>query len=455
MESQAANINLQVQITNRQILKIALPIAAAILVPQINFITNNIFLGGLGEQPLAVAGITGVYYLIFAVIGFGLNNGLQALISRRAGENRIHEIGNLFNQGLRITLIFSAFSILVTYFIAPPVLAVALHDPSNVQMAMHFLYIRIWGLPFLYVYQMRNALLVGTNNSRYLVLGTLAETITNIILDWAFIYGHFGLPRLGFNGAAIASIIAEATGLFVIFGVMHYKGLSKQLQLFRKYAYDAANTKLILVQSLPIILQYVISLAGWEFFYILIEHHSERALAISNTMRNIFGFFGCVTWAFASTANSMVSNIIGQGLQHRVMELILKIMKLSFGFACFIFLLLNIAPALFLQVYRQGNDFITAAIPVVRVVSVAMLFMSAASIWLNAVIGTGNTKVNLAIEVLAISIYSIYVYIILEQLQLSVAMGWTAEWVYWSCILIPSFLYLRSGKWKHKKISGW
>jgi MATE family, multidrug efflux pump len=44
MESQVANINLQVQITNRQILKIALPIGAAILVPQINFI---FFLGDL------------------------------------------------------------------------------------------------------------------------------------------------------------------------------------------------------------------------------------------------------------------------------------------------------------------------------------------------------------------------------------------------------------------------
>src|SRR5919205_302843 len=126
MESQVANIDLRVQITNRQILKIALPIAASILVPQINFITNNIFLGALGEQPLAVAGITGVYYLVFAVIGVGLNNGVQALISRRAGENRIHEIGNLFNQGIRISLLFSAFSIIVTYFVAPSILAASL-----------------------------------------------------------------------------------------------------------------------------------------------------------------------------------------------------------------------------------------------------------------------------------------------------------------------------------------
>ena len=66
----------------------ALPISLAMLVPQINFITNNVFLGALGEKELASAGITGVYYLIFAVIGNGLNNGMQALISRRAGQDR-------------------------------------------------------------------------------------------------------------------------------------------------------------------------------------------------------------------------------------------------------------------------------------------------------------------------------------------------------------------------------
>ena len=97
----AREINLQVNISNRHILGIALPITAAIIVPQINFITNNIFLGGLGERELAAAGITGVFYLIFAVVGNGLNNGLQSLIARRAGQNLPKEIGRLFPGRLR------------------------------------------------------------------------------------------------------------------------------------------------------------------------------------------------------------------------------------------------------------------------------------------------------------------------------------------------------------------
>ena len=113
---------LQVDISYAQILKIALPISLALLVPQLNFIINNIFLGHLSEEALAIASITGVYYLIFAGIGYGLNNGLQALISRRAGENRPAEIGKIFHHGVLIAMGIAAAGILITYFVAPVIL---------------------------------------------------------------------------------------------------------------------------------------------------------------------------------------------------------------------------------------------------------------------------------------------------------------------------------------------
>src|SRR4249920_1431779 len=121
-------MDLRVQTGYRQILRMALPISLAMLVPQINFITNNIFLGGLGEQSLAAAGITGVYYLIFAVIGNGLNNGLQALIARRAGQNLPKEIGRLFFHGVWVALCIAGFGIGITYAFAPAIMRAVIHD---------------------------------------------------------------------------------------------------------------------------------------------------------------------------------------------------------------------------------------------------------------------------------------------------------------------------------------
>jgi len=442
----------RLEISNKQILSITLPIAAAIVVPQLNFVTNNIFLGRLGVQALSVAGITGVYYLIFAVVGMGLNNGLQMLISRRAGENKIDAIGSLFAQGIRLAIIFAIVGILFTYLITPYIFSIVLKDSSNVQMATSFLNIRIWGLFFLYLYQMRNALLIGTNQSKLLIYGTAVEAIANIVLDYGLIFGKLGLPQLGFNGAAYASVIAEGLGLLVIYFVIHYKGIGKQLQLFKNWQWSELNTRLIMKQSAPLIGQFLLSILAWEFFYILNEHHGSQAGAISNVMRNVFGFFGCITWAFASTANTMVSNIIGQGLHDRVVELVYKIMKLSFLFALIVCIIINIFPYYFLSIYGLGDDFINAAIPVLRVVSSALVLMSIAVVWLNAVTGTGQTKINLWIEFMAIVLYCIYVYITLEKLHLSIAIGWGSEWLYWGSMLIPSYFYITKGNWKGKKL---
>ena len=444
--------DLRLQTSTRQILNMAIPISMALLVPQINFITNNIFLSGLGEQELACAGITGVYYLIFAVIGNGLNNGLQSLIARRAGQNLPKEIGQLFYHGVWVALAISLLGIIVTYTFAPMILRATIHHGAVAEQAIHFLLIRIWGLPFLYLYIMRNALLVGTNQTRFLVWGTMAEAFTNIFLDYSLIYGHFGMPALGFDGAAYASIIAEAIGLLVIYFVIHVKGLHRQFAFFEKVRLQTSTFKLILVQSSPLIAQFAISIITWEYFYILIEHHGDRALAISNTMRNIFGVAGIFSWSFAATTNTMVSNIIGQGRQEEVIPLIIRIMKISLGCSLVIVILLNLFPGSFLSFYGQGPDFIDEAIPVVRIVSVALVMMSFSTVWLNAVTGSGNTVVNLTIELITITLYCLYVYVVLEYLNLPITWGWASEWVYWMSMFTMAFFYIRSGRWKGKKI---
>ncbi|MFN2458027.1 MAG: MATE family efflux transporter [Chitinophagaceae bacterium] len=438
---------LQVEISYRQILKIALPISLALLVPQLNFIINNIFLGHLSEQALATGSITGVYYLIFAGIGYGLNNGMQTLISRRAGENRPEEIGRIFNQGIWIAMLIAAGGIFITYFIAPFILKSTLHSKETYQLAVDFLRIRILGLPFLYIYQMRNALLVGTNQSKYLVAGTLAEALSNIFFDYTLIFGKLGFPNLGFNGAAIASIISEFLGMFVIFSVIRAKGISKKFSLFKKVQWSKYNAQLILKISGPLIFQHAGSIISWVFFYILIEHHGSTSLAVSNTMRNIFGFFGVFIWAFASTTNSMVSNIIGQGKKEEVFLVIKKIIFLSSSIAVLICILLNAFPGLYLSIYGQSNEFIATGVPVMRVVAFAMVIMSVASVWLNAVTGTGNSRVTFIIEIITLLFYCIYVYLALEVYQLSLVWGWMSEFLYWGLLFFLSYWYIQNKKW--------
>lgn len=442
--------SLQLEVSNRAILNIALPIGFAILVPQLNFITNNIFLGHYSSEALALASITGVYYLIFAAIGFGLNNGLQALISRRAGEEKPEEIGKLFSQGVLIAILIAIFGIVVTWLVTPTIFGWFIKDPDDLQKAIVFLKIRIWGLFFLYIYQLRNALLVGTNNSKLLIFGTLAEAISNALFDYLLIFGKFGFPALGFNGAAVASVIAEFIGMFTIYLVIKQRGIGKQFALFTSIKWNKPILTLILSFSAPLIFQHAISIISWEYFYLLIVKHGETALGVSNVMRNVFGFFGAFVWAMAATTNTMVSNVIGQSKQDQVFLLLKKIIVINLLMTISIAMVLNVFPGLLLSIYGQPQSFIAQAIPVLRVISLALILMSVSTVFLNAVTGSGNSRITLIIEVAAIIFYCLYVYLVLDHYFLSITYGWMSEWLYWILLLVPSWYYMRTGKWKNK-----
>lgn len=447
MESSASIKDLKVKVTDRQILSIALPITFAILIPQINMLTNSIFLGNLSTEALGNAGITGVYYLIFAVAGHGLNNGMQSVFSRYAGSGNTAAFKTILAQGMRISLQFAAAGILITWFIAPYILqrvTAAVSYPEE----MSFLRIRVWGLPFLYLFQMGNAFLVSSLNSKYLMIGFIAEALLNILLDYIFIFGHWGFPKMGFNGAALASVIAEAIGFVVVMIVLYKSGLKKRYGLFTQYKYDKEKTKQIIKVATPLMLQFVISVTTWLVFFILIEDKGVAAKAISNTMRNVFGVVGVFIWAFAATCNNMVSNIMGQGKEEKVIAAITRIMMWSFGFCCVMVSLVNIFPDKFFSLFGQDASFIAEGIPVLRMVTIGLVLMSIANIWLNGVTGTGKTKMNLAIEVIAIIVYMIYTWVFMKINYVSLAVAWSNELVYWTTIFLMAFIFIKSGKWK-------
>jgi multidrug resistance protein, MATE family len=447
MDSTASINNLKVQVTNRQILSIALPITLAILIPQVNMLTNNIFLGRLSNDALGNAGITGVFYLIFAVAGNGLNNAMQSVFSKYAGSGDSNLFKTILTQGIRICLQFALLCILFTWLIAPFIMK-AVAEPAAYPEEMSFLRIRILGLPFLYLFQMGNAFLVASLNSRYLMIGFIVEALVNILFDYLLIFGKAGFPQMGFNGAAVASVIAEFVGMVVVFIVLMKTGLKSKYGLLENFTYNKKTSKEIFTLSVPLVLQYIISVTTWLIFFLLIESKGHMAKSISNVMRNVFGLVGVFVWAFASTSNAMVSNLVGQQRQDKVIEAIIKITYWSLGLCSIMCLLLNIFPETFFRVFGQDETFVRAGIPVVRMVSIGLMFMSIANIWLNGVTGTGKTTMNLFIEIVAITLYLVYTWIFMKVHYISLAMAWSNELVYWLTIFAFAYWFLKSGRWK-------
>jgi multidrug resistance protein, MATE family len=233
--------------------------------------------------------------------------------------------------------------------------------------------------------------------------------------------------------------------------VLYKTGLKQKYQLLKNFTYNKIINKAIIKVSAPLVLQYVISVTTWLIFFFLIEARGNALdKAISNIMRNVFGLAGVFVWAFASTSNVVVSNLMGQRKEEKILEAITKIMLWSIGFCSVMVLLLNIFPQVFFSLFGKDDAFVTAGIPVARMVSVGMLFMSVANIWLNGVTGTGKTKINLLIEIVAITVYLIYSWVFVKMHFISLAFAWSNEVVYWLTIFIMAFVFLKSGRWRTK-----
>lgn len=282
------------------------------------------------------------------------------------------------------------------------------------------------------------------------MIGSAAEALTNVVLDYVLIFGKAGIPAMGFMGAAWASIGAEAVGMIVVHSFLWYKGLPQKFLVKTFKGWDKNATTDIFDRSIPLIFQYLISIVSWLLFYLWIEDLGRRALAISNTMRNVFGVFGVFIWAFAATSNNMVSNIIGQGKMDQVLPVIRKIALLSFMIALPLCLLLNIFPHTFYKIYASGEAFTSEAIPVMRVVTLAILLMSQGAIWMNAILGTGLTRINLGIEVVTVFVYLAYIYWAVGFRHNALEWATGAEILYWGMLWGAAILFFRYFGWREK-----
>jgi Na+-driven multidrug efflux pump len=106
----------------------------------------------------------------------------------------------------------------------------------------------------------------------------------------------------------------------------------------------------------------------------------------------------------------------------------------------------------FLSLYTDDPALVVFTIPSMQVIVLATLIMSLSTVAFNAVVGTGNTRINLIMEISCVGAYLVYCYFVIFQWRSSLAWCWGSEFVYWTTLLGLSGVYLYSGKWRGKVI---
>lgn len=438
--------------SNKEIWNVSYPILLALLAQNVINVTDTAFLGHVGEVELGASAMGGLLYICIFTVAFGFSTGSQIMIARRNGEQRYRDVGPIMIQGCMFLLLMAAVLFGLCQWSMPVVVRTLISSDTIYDATCEFLHWRMFGFFFSFVNVMFRALYVGITRTKVLTINAVVMALVNVFLDYALIFGHFGLPEMGLKGAAIASVMAEAAStLFCVIYTWLYVDL-KKYGLNRWTQIDTGILSRILSISCFTMVQYFLSMATWFVFFMAVERLGQRELAIANIVRSIYIVLLIPVQALSTTANTLVSNLIGAGGIGRVMQLMQKIAKVSFVIVALLVGLMAIAPRLFLSIYTNEAALLAESVPSLYVIGGAMLIAAVANIYFNGISGTGNTQAALVLETATLVIYGLYVFGVGWWAKAPVAICFTTEVLYYALLLLASIIYLKKAKWQNKKI---
>ena len=437
-------------ITNREIWRIAYPIMLGNLAQTIITFTDTAFLGHLGTNELSASMMAGLFYYVFTTLAMGFAVGIQIFIARRFGEGNLKKIGVIFQHGALFVFLLGLFLFSILFFFSDGLMRNILESGSIYTASMHYLKYRQFGIIFVVFNFLFRSFYVGISNTKVITYSTILMAVVNIFFDWCLIFGHCGFTAMGVGGAALASLLAEITA-FCFFWIYTFVTIPhEEYGMFRWHKLQFKLMGDILKVAFPCMIQRLFSFGAWFAFFILIEKMGETAIGISSVVRSTYMILIIPGFAFAATANTLTSRIIGEGKSNEVMPMLWKVVKNGVLCSAVLVIITAIIPELILRIYTEDLNLAAAAVPSVYVIGVATLLGAIGMVFFEAVSGTGNTSAAMALEFGVLIAYMFYVFLMTKNS--SIASVWTAEWFYNIVMGLIAFFYIWKADWRKKVI---
>lgn len=409
----------------------------SILMEQLINITDAIFLGHVGEVELGASAIAGIYYLAVYMLGFGFAIGLQVMIARRNGEQEYKKTGRTFFQGIFFLTALAVFLCLLIHLVTPFLLKRLITSSGIYEAVIRYLDWRSFGLLFSFPFLAMRSFCVGITHTRALSWAAVVAVVINIPFNYLLIFPL----GLGISGAALASSLAEM-GSFFLLG-MYLRRKIDCLKYGLTPVYDGRLLRVVLNVSVWSMWHAFISVAPWFLFFIAIEHSGKEELAISNITRSVSTVFFVIVNSFAVTTGSLVSNAIGAGQRQDLFPICRKILKLGYLIGFPLVGLALVSNRWIIGCYTDNEGLIRSAFAPFVVMLLNYTFALPGYVYLNAVGGTGKTKITFLFQVTTTLVYLIYLYWLSYCVEATLAVYLTAEYLFVILLALQSILYLK------------
>lgn len=219
------------------LLRLGLPLVATQVTQYAVLVIDAVMIGALGKDPLAAALLGTTLYFIAWLFGFGPVSAVAPVIAQAVGErpNRRARINIAVRMGLWASVLVSLPLIFALVVFSESALLLVQQPPYLAAMAAPYIAALSLGLPFaLGLIVLRN-LVSSLSKPNSALVFVILVTAANTFLNWVFIYGNLGAPRLELVGAGIASFLANGLGFLAFLIWAHYSRAFRRFELLRNF----------------------------------------------------------------------------------------------------------------------------------------------------------------------------------------------------------------------------
>lgn len=373
-------------------------------------LTDNIMVGSLREEAIDGVASGNQFYFLFNIFCLGLGGGSAVVVSQLWGKRDVLSIKKVITLMLRICIAVSAVFMAVSLFV--PELVMSVLTPEEGIIKQGAMYIRMMSM----VYLIHGIALVMTivYRSVGVVMLALVSSICsfgiNIFFNWVFIFGKFGMPKMGVRGAALGTFLSRLVEFLIIIIYLLCKDKKVQYKIKDIFMPCKEMAKTFLSISVPVIISDVILQLGNIAITMIMGRMENRTemLAANSITATTVQISTFLLLGMANASSVMVGNSIGEGKIERAKAYGKRFLYISIAVGAFGALIIRFIGPVIMNFYNITEDTKACTQSLIEAISFILVFQAISSVLTKGVLrGGGDTKFLMLADVLFLWIASV------------------------------------------------
>lgn len=436
----------------RIFLVLCLPIVLQNVISLSVNLTDNLMLGRYAES--ALSGVTAVNQIqfIYQNLLIGIGDGLVILASQYWGKKDTETIRKVASIAMRTALVLMLVLFIVVSVFPEQVVGLFTKDPAIVAEGVKYLNIVRFTYPFFCVTTILLAVLRSTEVVKIAFYLSISTLCINFCINWCLIYGHFGLPRLGVEGAAIGTLTARIVEFIVMLFYIAKKEANLHLKLKDFLHLDHSIMGDYFRISLPILFIAAMWGVNTAMQTAILGHLTSSAIAANSMASNLYLIVKTIAVGAASTTNVLIGKAIGQG-DMKVVKQYAKTFQVMFvlmGICCGLILFVLTEPVLSLYSFSdESRQMARTFLHILCIVMVGMCYQMPVNS--GIIKGGGATRYAMILDLV-----SIWCIVIPLSFFMAFYVKASPVVVVWCLNLdqlfkaVPAFIKVNFGHWAYK-----